>query len=214
MLEAGEGVTRGNGCRPQGTEMANARIMARWGLVVLVGMSLFGASSTAAAFDADLLKGRLTPRLSDMAVRPAPEPVPHGDWQGEEADLIRRNRQAKKLSQSVLVDHLEELAKDTPLESIERLRRTDLKLGGEGSSPQLFGRKVDFSLRISEQLRLRVASGDFQRDLLYDPIDERVWVDLWQSDIPETRTGLRLTNSYRLDNASTNLILRIDHQLK
>ncbi len=192
--------------------MANARIFAQWGVALLV-CAVFPLS-VASAFDADLLKGRLAPRVSDVDLRPAPDLAPRVSGRGEEMELARRHRQAKKLSQSVLVDHLEELARDTPLESIERLRRTDLRLGGENSTTQLFGRKVGLSLRISEQLRLRVVSNDFQRDVLYDPIDERVWVDLWQSDLTASRTGLRLTNSYRLDNDSTNLIFRINHQLK
>jgi len=180
-----------------------------WFSLVLLAVS---GSAPVMAFDAELLKGRLMPRPADAArngLTVADGPA----WQSDEERLAERRSKAMRLSQSTLVDNLQGWARNTPFESVEKLRRTDIKLGSD-TPTRMFGKNIDFSVRVSEQLRLLVAAADFHRNILYDPLDERMWVDLWRLHLPESRTGLKLTNVYRLDNASTNLLLKIDHQLQ
>ncbi|MBI5135970.1 MAG: hypothetical protein HZA24_01400 [Nitrospirae bacterium] len=171
------------------------------------------AAAPAHAMDMALLKLRLTPTQADQDRRYDRLQVDAGYWQDDRALLAARQSRAMRVSQTYVLENLQDWAKDTPLEGVERLRRTDLKLGS-GAPARMFGQDVNLSVRVAETLRLRVTAQDFSRDILYDPVGQRMWVDVFQVALPERRTGLKLTNTYRLDNDSTNLILKIQHQLE
>lgn len=169
------------------------------------------------AMDVALLKMRLTPTAADQDPRYDRLNVSSDFWQDDRSLLAARERAAMRVSQDYVLGNLQDWARDTPLESLERLRRTDLMLGSggrtNGSSAGL-AQDVQLSVRLAETMRLRVSTRDFSRDILYDPVDRRMWVDLFQVDMPEVRAGLKLTNTYQLDNDSTNLILKLQHQLE
>lgn len=180
---------------------------------VVLAAWLCAAPLFAQDFDAGLLKMRLIPTQSEIDRQAALLQVNAELWKSDEELLALRRHRAMRVSQSYINDNLKSWAKDTPLERLERLRNTEISLD-RAPLPTVFGHDVDLSLRVSEQVRLRVTSADFKRDILYDPIDQRMWVDVLEMGLTKAGTGLKLTNTYRLDDASNRMILKIGRPFK
>lgn len=172
-------------------------------------------SGTAIAQDVETLKKRLVQPEETGSVEHEPMEDLSQSWQFEDILLQGRQREASRLTNRYLSNNLENWAKGTPLERVERIRRTDIPLGwsknGEEESPS----RLRLSVRISEEVRLRMGAADFQRDLLYDPLNARMWMDLYQIRLGNGgRTGLTLTDTYQLDEDASQLLLRIHHSWK
>jgi len=187
------------------------KVIAAVGLII----GLLWTPTAAHAFDADLFRVRLmqpddgTPR-EDPALA-----VDSNFWVYDETVDAAQRAVANRAAKLFLDTQFETLAEGTLLESVARLRHTDIRLGtttpraaepgaAEDTAP------MDVSLRVSERMRLRVSQGEFSRDLLYDPLRERLWVDLYQTDLPSVGAGLTLTNTYRFESGSADLLLKLN----
>jgi hypothetical protein len=200
------------------TTRANLRILAAAGCAAWVALG----PATARADDPETVRARLAPR--DL---PAGAPWVHRQaaapaWMPEEAMQRNREREAASVGQDYVADHLDTWLEDTPLEVVGRLRHTDLVLtgGGGGSGAQGEAAAVrppgglDVRVRLAEKVRVTVVRDDFRRDLLYDPLRNRMSMDLFRSNVGGPATGVALTETYRVDDGSSRLLLNLHHRLQ
>jgi len=170
-------------------------------------------ASAAAAADPEGVRVRLIPRQEPLGVPSDRLQVTEGYWKSDETDLARRRRNALKVTEGYVSKNLSTWVEGSALESVERLRRTDLTVaGGDGAGPG--AGDLNVKLRLAEQVRLSVAAESFRRDLTYDPLRRRMWVDLVHMDLTDTDTGVTLTHTYGWDNEGNRLMLNLRHHFE
>lgn len=141
----------------------------------------------------------------------------------ERLELEAHEEMAAQVAGDYASEHFGEWVRGTPLEHVEQLRRTGIELkprmlpgaarisrlaGGGDSGGRTGGLRL--SLRLSDEVRMRITNGHFTRDLYYDPLGRRMWMELYRIDLPGIRGGLAVTNTYRLDDESSDLLLRFN----
>lgn len=170
-------------------------------------------ASAAAAFDPEVLRVRLIPKDAPEGAPPDRLQVTEDFWKPEEDVLSERHRDALRVTEGYVSQNLSTWVKGGPLESVERLRHTDLSVaGGDDAGPG--ASDLNVKLRLAEQVRLTVAAESFRRDLMYDPLRRRMWVDLYHVDLPDTTTGFTVTNTYGWDNEGNRLMLNLRHRFE
>lgn len=183
----------------------------------VIAALLFGLllARGAAAFDPEVLRVRLVPKDAPPGARPDRLQVTEEYWKSDQEILGERHRDALRVTEDYVSRNLSTWVKGGPLEEVERLRRTDLKLaGGDGAGPGAAPGDLNVKLRLAEQVRLTVAAESFSRDLTYDPMKRRMWVDLYHVELPDTTTGLTVTNTYGWDSEGNRLMLNLRHSFK
>ncbi len=193
-------------------------------ILVAVFMTV-GSAVLAAAMDADLLRTRIQPRAElhgeALAVsNPLLDQEALSDAQGRDrAFNISRKLASQQLNEWVsLVDY-------APLKRFQQhgFNLTTQSLSGDysptaeesqGDSSAYDGLlPFQLSLRVKNDLRVRVSGADFSRDLMYDPVRGKLWWDLYRLRLSDDLVGLSVTNSYHIDEDNTRLIFRLDHRL-
>jgi hypothetical protein len=184
----------------------------RAAIAVLAAGLLLAAG--AAAFDPEVLRVRLIPKETPAGAPPDRLQVTEEYWKPGEAVESERRSDALRVTQDYVSKNLSTWVKGGALEGVERLRHTDLSVaGGDGEAPGAGALNV--KLRLAEQVRLTVAAESFRRDLTYDPLRRRMWVDLYHVDLPTTATGVTLTQTYgwKHDEGS-RLMLNLRHSFE
>lgn len=196
---------------------ANLRILAAAGCAAWVA---FGPVSAARADDPDTVRARLVPRDAPAGAPWVQRAAAAPAWIPDDALEREREREAASVGQAYVADHLDTWLEDTPLEVVGRLRHTDLVIaGGEradgaAGAPAAAPAGLGVRVRLAEKVRLTVVRDDFRRDLLYDPIRGRMSMDLFRSTVGSPATGVALTESYRVDDGSSRLLLNLHHRLE
>lgn len=188
----------------------------RTGAFLLAGIcAATGLSAPAGAEDPNFLQPYLAPR--DAAGTPdgsaAAGPV-EPRWMPPEAVERERSDTAREVGQDYVSDHLEDWLDDTPLAAVERLRRTDLVISGDGGGEARPEGGLDVRLRVAERVRLTVAREEFRRDLVYDPLRNRMSMDLFHTDLSGPDTGLALTDTYEVGDDAHRLLLNLRHRIQ
>jgi hypothetical protein len=171
------------------------------------------APGTVVVTGTEVVRVRLMPREATPGTPPDRLTVTEAYWGSGAALEGERRRDALKVTEDYVSSNLSTWVKGSPLEEIERLRRTDLNVAGGGAGPGAAG-DLNIKLRLAEQVRLTVAAESFRRDLTYDPLRRRMWVDLVHFELPDTETGLTLTNTYGWDNEGNRLMLNLRHRFE
>jgi hypothetical protein len=167
----------------------------------------------AAAFDPEVLRVRLIPKETPAGAPPDRLEVTEAYWKpGEDVESERRS-DALRVTQDYVSKNLATWVKGSALEDVERLRHTDLSVaGGDGAGPG--AGDLNVKLRLAEQVRLTVAAESFRRDLTYDPLRRRAWVDLYHMNLPTPATGVTLTQTYGWDREDSRLMLHLRHSFE
>jgi hypothetical protein len=163
------------------------------------------------AFDPEVLRVRLMPRPDPAGTPPDRLEVTAAYWKPEEMVQGERRREALRVTQDYVGGNLSTWVEGGLLEPVERLRRTDLSLTGDGA-PAAGG--LDVKLRVAERVRLSAAAAGLQRELTFDPVARRMWVDLYRADVKPLRTGVTLTNTYDLQGEGNRLMLNLRYRFE
>lgn len=174
-----------------------------------------GMAPGVCAVDTDVVRKRLTAPDETVSLRFNPDRPPEGQEQGS-TELADRRRTAYKLTRRQFSENLQQWAEGGALERLESLRRTDIHLNGGGLKPEEADDRssVALSMRLEDEIHLKIATATFERDLVYDPFDSRMSMELYQMSLPGGRTGLSVTNTYQLDDDTARVLFRINHQLR
>jgi len=181
--------------------------------VVVGAVLVVMTAMTVGAFDTDLLKSRLAPRTEALDVGADALRVDRALWKSDLDRSEARHSEALHVSQTLAVRQAERWIQDFDLKKIDRFRKEGLSLSPARLSNPMGG-DINLSLNVSEKLRLRMAATRFTRDLLYDPLKSRVWMDLYRMDMPDRRASLTLTNTYRFDEDAADLMLKLNRSFE
>jgi hypothetical protein len=207
-----------------GTSRISLRVGARVVAVAACALWVALAPAPAKADGSQMVRERLAPRPEPMGapidaadVREPAAPA----WMPEEAVEREREHAAASVGEAYVADQLDAWLDGTPFEALARLRHTDFVLTGGGTDSTAPGpaaaappRGLDVRLRVAEKLRLTVAHDAFRRDLLYDPIRGRMSMDLFTTSLPNSDTGVALTESYEVGDGANRLLLSLHHSLE
>jgi len=180
--------------------------------IALGAAALLLLALPAAAFDPEVLRVRLIPKDVPQGTPPDRLEVSPEFWKPDEMVERERREDALRVTQDYVSRNLPVWASGTPLASVERLRHTDLSLTGDSSAGP--GRGLDVKLRLAEQVRLTVAAESFRRDLMYDPLGRRMWVDLYSGSVPGLGAGYTVTNTYGLGDQGDRLMLNLRYRFQ
>ena len=174
-----------------------------------------GLAPGVCAMDTDVIRERLMAPDDSVSLRFDPDRS-SGAQRHESAELADRERSAYRLTRRYVSDNLQEWAEGGALERLESLRRTDIHLNGGGLKPKESGdpSAVALTMRLDDEIRLKIATASFERDLVYDPFDSRMSMELYQMTLPGGRTGLSVTNTYQLDDDTARVLFLLNHQLR
>lgn len=200
----------------------------RFGLWIATGCAacVVLASVSARADDTRTIQSRLAPRAAPAGAPDTHIPAAAPAWMPEEAVERARERAAANVGEDYVSDHLDGWLDDTPLEAVARLRRTDLVIAGkrdEPAAPAVPGTApaatapsggLDVRVRLAEKVRLTVARDGFRRDLFYDPLRNRMSMDLFRTSLPGSDTGIALTESYEVGDGASRVLLNLHHRLE
>jgi hypothetical protein len=181
------------------------------------------ASVSARADDARTIQSRLAPRAAPAGAPDTHIPAAAPAWMPEEAVQREREHAAAGVGEAYVADHLDAWLDDTPLEALARLRRTDFVIAGKRDEPAapavgpaeaVPSGGLDVRVRLAEKVRLTVARDAFRRDLFYDPLRNRMSMDLFRGALPGTGAGIALTETYRVDGGANRLLLTLSRPLE
>lgn len=190
----------------------------RTGAFLLAGMCAAAGlcvPTGAGAADPVSLESHLTPRdPAGSPDGPASAVPSEPAWMPPEAVERERGDTARRVGEDYVSDHLETWLDDSPLAAVEQLRRTDLVISGDGGGGARSDGGLDVRLRVAERVRLTVAREGFRRDLLYDPLRNRMSMDLYHADLRGPDTGLALTDSYEMGDGDHRVLLNLRHRIR
>ncbi len=186
------------------------------------------ASVSARADDTRTIQSRLAPRAAPAGAPDTHIPAAAPAWMPEEAVERERERAAANVGEDYVSDHLDGWLDDTPLEAVARLRHTDLVISGKRDAPAATpavpgtvpsakaapSGGLDVRVRLAEKVRLTVARDGFRRDLLYDPLRNRMSMDLFRTSLPGSDTGIALTESYEVGDGASRVLINLHHRLE
>lgn len=182
------------------------------GLCAAAGLS---APARAGAADPNFLHPYLAPRDAPGAPGgPGTAGPAEPGWMPPERVEQARSDEARQVGEDYVSDHLEAWLDDTPLAAVERLRRTDLVISGDGGGAGKPDGGLDVRVRVAERVRLTVAREEFRRDLVYDPLRNRMSMDLFRTDLSGPDTGLALTDTYEVGDDAHRLLLNLRHRIQ
>ncbi|MFQ5507823.1 MAG: hypothetical protein ACE5FN_00645 [Leptospirillia bacterium] len=179
------------------------------GCTVAVALVL-GAATWGTAMDVELLRLRLT--SGDASIPGTPLAVDAAYWLEGDQEQDDRRGMAARVARKQLSEQLTEWSKGGALQQVERFRNTDFELFQEGGEASDDGMGLAF--RMSERIHLKMTGAGLKRELVYDPFSRRMWMDVFQQDLPLYRTNISVTNTYEVDEAANRFLLKVNRSFE